>query len=357
MADSDNLLIRLHRWVNRQDENFTTEAFVHLVQHLLDHEPQIAVAFLKFLTGGVVDVGTEEAPSVRLESQVTTDSGRPDVAIQTIRHRVFLEAKVESGVGKEQLEKYRGELDKCGFERTALILLTRYPVPPEVLGGKPDKCVRWHEIAYWLAEDPATRTIQDAVNRHMVSQFLGFLSARGMTMEQVGWEMVQGVRAMRNFLALLAEAAKACGLSAKPSKVLCGPSGGPGKGPECAGFSLQESQIRRYLLGFSYDAPGTLHLQTDQVRVDPDKAVKLGKGSVWEFKWSPGGRAWGVQLELESEEVHFFARSRRSQMQCLEKFIGEFLDAVRQIEVRGPVEPPASEPPDEAESDDPVTPD
>jgi hypothetical protein len=351
VVGSNNLLIRLHHWVNRQDENFTTEAFVHVLQRLIDHEPEVGIRILAWLTEGVVDLQPEELTGVSLKTQVATNVGRPDVEIQTIRHRVFLEAKVESGVGSFQLEKYRGELETCGAERTALLLLTRYPVPPEVLGGKPDKCVRWYEIADWLTAELAAGTIKDPVSRHTVGQFLGFLSARGMTMEQVGWEMVQGVRALRNFLALLAEAARACGLSAKPSKVPFGLSAKPGKGPGSAGFSLQKSQVHCFLLGFNYEAPGTLHLHTDQIGVDPDKAVKLGKGSVGEWKWSPNGRAWGMELELESEEVHFFARSRASQMQCLEKFIGEFLDGVRQIEAPGPADTSVPGPDEEGETD------
>jgi hypothetical protein len=329
MAECNNLLIRLHRWVNRQDENFTTEAFVHLLQHLLDHEPQVAVAFLKFLTGNAVDLRVEEVLSVHLETQVTTDSGRPDVAIQTSRHRGFLEAKVEAGVGKDQLEKYRGELDKCGFERAALILLTRYPVPPEALGGKPDKCVRWYEIADWLAGDPATSTIQHAVSRHTARQFLGFLSARGMTMEQVGWEMVSGVQALRNFLSMLAEAASACKVSVKPNN-----------SANYTGFFLADS---RYWLGLAYETPGILHIHTAYVRIDKDKAEKLGKGELCEENWVPGKWAWQVDLDLQAEEVHFFARSRASQMQCLERFILEFLEAAKTIEAPDQTAPAASE--------------
>ena len=29
-SSSDNLLLRLHKWAKRQDENFQTEAFAHL---------------------------------------------------------------------------------------------------------------------------------------------------------------------------------------------------------------------------------------------------------------------------------------------------------------------------------------
>ena len=39
MSVSDNnLLTLLHRWWPRQDENFMTEAFAHLLRHLLLYE-------------------------------------------------------------------------------------------------------------------------------------------------------------------------------------------------------------------------------------------------------------------------------------------------------------------------------
>jgi hypothetical protein len=35
MTSRDNLLTELHRWARRQDENFTTESFAHLLKQ--DH--------------------------------------------------------------------------------------------------------------------------------------------------------------------------------------------------------------------------------------------------------------------------------------------------------------------------------
>ncbi len=112
--------------------------------------------------------------------------------------------------------------------------------------------------------------------------------------------------------------------------------------------------MSRFLLGFSYEAPGTLHLYTNKVRVDPDKVAKLGKGSVWETKW---GTSYPTQWAASNWNcsrktcIYYFARSSTSQMQCLEKFIGEFLDAVRQIEAPGPADTSVPVPDEEGETD------
>jgi hypothetical protein len=43
-ADESNLLVVLHKWASQQGENFTTDAFVHLLRHLRDHEPNVLVS-------------------------------------------------------------------------------------------------------------------------------------------------------------------------------------------------------------------------------------------------------------------------------------------------------------------------
>jgi hypothetical protein len=320
LADNNNLLIRLRRWVHRQDENFTTEAFAHVLQRLLDHEPQAAARFLKHLTGGVVDLQPEEVLEVHLRTQITTAAGRPDVEIRTKRHLVFLEAKVKSGLGYRQLERYREDLLKSGFPITALVLLTRYPVVLDKLGENPDHCVRWHGLADWLAMELVGGSLRDPVSRYVIEQFIGFLSKRGMTMEQVGPEMITGLHAMCNFLAMLAEAASACKLSVGQSSML----------PDI-GYYRDKKQ---YWIGFDCDEPGLLYAETYMARIDLDRAKELGKGDLLRpDRDTPSGQVLSLTLNLTAEEVYFFARSRASQMQCLEKFIGDFIETAKMIEV------------------------
>ena len=58
-----NLLIQLRRWANRQDENFTTDAFVHLLNHLVTFQPSAAMRVLTHLTGNRIP----EQASIPLE--------------------------------------------------------------------------------------------------------------------------------------------------------------------------------------------------------------------------------------------------------------------------------------------------
>ena len=287
-----------------------------MLQRLLDHEPQAAARFLNRLTSGAVNLRLEEMPDVRLRTQVTTKLGRPDVEIRTKRHLIFLEAKVESELGQRQLERYRSDLKESGVPATFLILLTRYPVALEDLTEKPDNSVRWHELAGWLAAELKDDSLQDAVSRHVVEQFIGYLSARGMTMEQVGHEMITGLRAMGNFIAMLGEAATA--VNQRSVK--------PGRSAEWTGFWLERKQ---YWIGFRYDDPHILILEAHRTAINQEAIAALGTGEAIEE--SPGVWIWQNWVDLESEEADFFSRTRNDQLQFLERFIRESLAVARQL--------------------------
>ncbi len=92
---------------------------------------------------------------------------------------------------------------------------------------------------------------------------------------------------------------------------------------------------RSYWFGINYDKPELLEFSTDYCEVDKDTAAQLGIEGV--YPWEKGSSyAWHRVLDLQSEEVHFFARSKASQMQLLETFLKECLATVKQIEIRSP---------------------
>src|SRR3989442_2668705 len=96
LSPRNNLLLVLHKWAHRQDENFLTEAFAHLLQHLLDEEPEAAVGFLESVTGGYLRVQPAHARQVALRTQIVLSEGRPDLEIRTVEHLIYLEIKSES---------------------------------------------------------------------------------------------------------------------------------------------------------------------------------------------------------------------------------------------------------------------
>jgi hypothetical protein len=122
-----NLFVDLHRWAERQDENFTTEAFAHLLRHILSNEATFGIRILNKLTGLAWPV--EAAREIQIVTQVTVDEGRPDIEIGLDRiHLVFVEVKVEARLWPDQVARYRAALSRARGSRAPLILLTKYPI-------------------------------------------------------------------------------------------------------------------------------------------------------------------------------------------------------------------------------------
>jgi hypothetical protein len=182
-ADDKNLFHRLHKWAVRQDENFCTEVLALIVQHLLERHPAVGVRLLSLLTKEVLVVPESEAAKVDIRTQAETTEGWADLEIRWTDCLVVIEVKVESGVGKGQLQAYRAFLRESGYARTLLVLLTRDPATLGADGEKPDLFLRWHQVAGWLDRDGA---ITDPVACFLCEQFLGFLKAGSMTSGEVG---------------------------------------------------------------------------------------------------------------------------------------------------------------------------
>lgn len=319
-TSTNNLLIKLHKWVHRQDENFQTEAFAHLLRHLIEQEPQAAVRLLRLLTGGLFQLNCGQAGKVSIETQVTTAQGRPDMAIRSPHHLVYVEAKVESGLGPGQLEGYRKELKASGVPSTALVVITRYPIVLLPTPGYPnDVLVRWYHIADWLGQ----LSLESPVGIYLGEQFISFLRARNMSVEKVSWELVNGGPALHNLLSMVYEVTTGLGLKPNPFSV------------SMPSFGCYADE-KRYWIGVDLTAPHILVAQTYKLLVDKEQAKSTGLADgVFPSKWPKetlGEYRWGRQVDLGSEEVHFFARSKASQMQFLEQFFKGFVEAVKKVE-------------------------
>lgn len=143
---SNNLLLTLHRWASRQDENFITDAFTHLLQKLILNDSRAGIGIIEKLTGKRFPAESDPA-SIRISTQVTLAKGRPDLVISWPLYLIYVEAKVESGLGKRQLERYLEELDsKVPLERSTLVVLSRYPVGvgEEIINRVVTR--RWYQI-------------------------------------------------------------------------------------------------------------------------------------------------------------------------------------------------------------------
>ena len=102
-----NLLFKLHRWatLKHQDENFTTEAFAHLLEYLLKHAPDSGLELFGVLTGFTKPswLSSDECKDVMVRTHRRIGQKRPDIDISGKDFRIFVEVKVDAAVECGQL--------------------------------------------------------------------------------------------------------------------------------------------------------------------------------------------------------------------------------------------------------------
>jgi len=326
-SPANNLFHRLHKWAWRQDENFLTETLAVVLEQLLALAPDVGVRLVSKLTAGFIDLPPEDATAIEIRTQVEAGSGRPDLEFRTLNRIAWMEVKAESELRVGQLEGYRVLLAESGVAESRLILLTRYPETYASEAARPDLELRWFEVADWFEAELPAVVAAGEVPAFLVQQFLDFLEARSMTLTQVGKFMPEGLRAMSNLMNMLVEAAAVCGVTARKTPEW-----------ESTGLTLD----KKYWVGVNFSNPESLWFGT-RCKIDPEAASALGVGELDEENWVPGRVRWWRNLELESEAVHFFVRSKVGQMECLEGFLRECLAQARSIEAAD--QPPIPEEP------------
>ena len=269
------------------------------------------------MTGNFLKIRPEEARLVEVRPQLPLADGTPDLEIRTPNQLVYVEVKSESNVRFDQLSLYQQLLQRSGFSSVLLVLLTRYPPTAAPQECKPLKCIRWHEVADWLEFDPHRHSFKP-ISAYLLNQFLGFLTARNMIMTQVSWELAGGVRALRSLIDMLEEAALACGLhtAVRSNKLF-------------VGVKLNQEAYR---IGIYYERPDVLVFETRKAKVDKDAANGLGVGAVFQGR-DKSAHGWRREVDLNSEDVHFFSRTKVGQFRYVEDFLKHNLELVKSVEV------------------------
>lgn len=293
-----NLFSSLFRWAHRQDENFVTEGFAYLLNWFLQNEPERGRRFVRQLCSGeavaVLDIGN----CVRVTTQVTTDEGRPDVRIESERLLALVEIKKGSGLGLEQLDRYRRVLEATANGRTTrLILLTVFLVEFAEDEARPDVYVRWHQVADWLHD----QEWDSEISQYLVSEFVAFLGEQIMTVEHVEWEYTEGVQALCRLTDMLGKALESAQV---PIHARSGAW-------EYRGYYLDG---KKFWAGIMYSRPNVLRFTIETKDVDLEGVKNLGRGEMQDGKLV-------FELDLSTEAVHFFARTKESQLEYLTEFV------------------------------------
>jgi hypothetical protein len=195
---STNLLIALHRYASSQDENFATESFVHLLRHLLSHDPVVGLRLISRLidaeseSSEAINLNATSPDLIRVNTQVTLDEGRPDIEIAWPDYLVYVEVKVDSMLGHDQVERYLRALHLSSVPHALLVLLSRYPLGLENSAGVRE--TRWYHLGHWLSDESDGPTLAET-SRYLIRQFCAFLTYRGLMTAVPRTPISAGVRA------------------------------------------------------------------------------------------------------------------------------------------------------------------
>ncbi len=196
-VENNNLLINFINRATSQKENLTTEAFVHLLRHLKQHEPTIVQDLLK----NVFDLLREKKGKNKQEIDLSkplevkdlefkTQAGftldetrrRPDISIVTPNYLIFVEVKVSAPLGFEQLASYRGVLEEGlkkekekGRSKTGILIFLSCLPSTKRDSERADVVIFWCQIAKWLEDELNSGITIDATSKYLIEQFIHFL--------------------------------------------------------------------------------------------------------------------------------------------------------------------------------------
>ena len=149
--DSTNLLVTLSKWASGHQENFLTDAFVHLMNYLAQNQPEVFSTLIRTMTGNLISPDADTARLFTIASQVSTEEGTPDIELKSPDSYALIEVKDESPVNAEQIERYSRLITENTSNAKCLVLLTRNQSQP-LTQTVYFKAVRWTQITEFLLE-------------------------------------------------------------------------------------------------------------------------------------------------------------------------------------------------------------
>ena len=299
---SQNIFSALAKYNSATDENYLTEAFVFLVNSLLQRDHTIGCELLNSLCVNNSDFTFDITEDISVSTQEVTEQGTPDIKISCPDKLIYIEVKHDSPLGYAQISRYKAALESSTATIKHVVLLTRFMIDYENEEERPYKHVRWFEVYNWL--DSAQKEVQDPINSYLIDEFKSFLEVKQMSMQKVGWEYTNGIAALNNLINMIE-------VAIKNTQIQFYPVYPRSAGWEFKGFLLGDKE---FWCGIHYDNPSviTFELQDkkrfDKSRIEtPSYKLMEGKERLW--------------FRLPLEESHFFSLNKDEQLEEITKFV------------------------------------
>jgi hypothetical protein len=292
VTGKENIFAALFKWgvATSQEENFYSKSFVLVLKRVKLYNEELATNFLNSLFDyELFRLGTQWDITDH-----TGDENQPDITFESDDALAYVEVKVSSEPRKDQLERYRNELNKEGKGRkTALCLLTRLGLAED--WGIRNQQVSWVKVWRHLLETERKLKMEQgdtdvAPEAHfLVQDFRLFLDEKGMGVERVSQKVSrESLHDLRKFLSLILAGCREAKLEGKELEL---EDEGPTDESWLGWWFKEERKERRYWCGFYLNNPMTVGLGVTEdvyrrlkarMKRKPDLEQKLKKEFHWE---------------------------------------------------------------------------
>lgn len=302
-----NLFRDLSKHLSERHEDFLTNSFVYLLNYLLENERSLAIGLLNFICGGDSEFTFKEEEKVVITTQKVTSEGTPDIEIKSNDKYIFVEVKHDSGLGRDQIERYKKALRNERAANKKIILLTRFTVDLQEANqeGVPDRHIRWYQIHKYLENIE----VKDRIGKFLNDEFIKFLEEKQMAIQKVGWEYGNGIRALNNLVEMIGVAVEELGI--KKWKTA---------GWEWKGYYVEDNS---QFVGIDYNEPDAVYYELG----DPLKYAIPESDLAFPFYVENNN----INFELSFEKTHFFALEKNEQLEIIKKFISVCHDQANKL--------------------------
>jgi len=174
-------------------ENYLTNVLVALLAELLENEnlqkdKDVALKVLNLIAKEKEQPDFVHDRGICIKAQVRADGEQPDVTVSSnlpdgTRRMVYVEVKDRDDVRKEQLVRYRRQLDHSDAETRCLTLLCR---PTTQVEPEDEEALR-NQRAYWSEVYDTIRESKGRaqVGKYLLASFMQFLEEKNMQLKEV----------------------------------------------------------------------------------------------------------------------------------------------------------------------------
>lgn len=270
---------------------------MYLFNYFLENEKPLGIDLLNFICFKNEEIAFSEEEAIVITTQKFTDVGTPDIELKSNDKSIYIEVKHDSGLGNQQIERYRKALDKEHASIKKIVLLTKFSIDLATKNqeGHPDKHIRWYQIHRYLEELKP----KSDICKFLIDQFTDFLEGKQMAIQRVGWEYTSGIRAFFNLVDMIGVAIEELGIKIYSKS---------------AGWDW-----RGYYLESKDEFCGIYHSEPDYVYLFIYAPNFKSQDKIFIYPFYEEDN--GIYFELSLEDSHFFSLQQEEQLNVLKKFI------------------------------------